>query len=75
MAPFRRDFLTFLTQLGIFLAVNGSYSLKRAIIQRAEEQANKAPLKMLFPTVIIFIATLLVTVGPGMIQMLAFFEG
>ncbi len=44
-------------------------------MQRAEEQANKAPLKMLFPTVIIFIATLLVTVGPGMIQMLAFFEG
>ncbi len=43
-------------------------------LQRAEEQANKAPLKMLFPTVIIFIATLLVTVGPGMIELRAYFQ-
>jgi tight adherence protein C len=40
---------------------------------RAEEQAGKAPLKMLFPTLIIFIATMIVTLGPGLIQMFAFF--
>jgi tight adherence protein C len=40
---------------------------------RAEEQAGKAPLKMLFPTLIIFIATMIVTIGPGMLQMFAFF--
>jgi tight adherence protein C len=42
---------------------------------RAEEQAGKAPLKMLFPTLIIFAATLIVTLGPGLMQMFAFFEG
>jgi pilus assembly protein TadC len=40
---------------------------------RAEEQAGKAPLKMLFPTLIIFAATLIVTLGPGLMQMFAFF--
>ena len=40
---------------------------------RAEEQAGKAPLKMLFPTLIIFVATLIVTLGPGLMQMFAFF--
>jgi tight adherence protein C len=40
---------------------------------RAEEQAAKAPLKMMFPTLIIFIATLIVTLGPGLLQMFAFF--
>jgi tight adherence protein C len=40
---------------------------------RAEEQAGKAPLKMLFPTLIIFIATMIVTIGPGLLQMFAFF--
>jgi len=40
---------------------------------RAEEQAGKAPLKMLFPTLIIFIATMIVMIGPGMLQMFAFF--
>jgi len=41
---------------------------------RAEEQAGKAPLKMMFPTLIIFIATLIVTIGPGLMQMFAFFS-
>ena len=41
--------------------------------QRAEEVAGKAPLKMLFPTVLIFLATLIVTVGPGVLQFLTFF--
>jgi tight adherence protein C len=40
---------------------------------RAEEQAGKAPLKMLFPTLIIFMATLIVTLGPGLMQMFDFF--
>jgi tight adherence protein C len=44
-------------------------------LQRAEELAAKAPLKMLFPMVIIFVATLLVTIGPGMLQIFQFFAG
>src|SRR5262245_1265660 len=48
-------------------------SLRVARLLRAEEQAAKAPLKMMFPTLIIFIATLIVTIGPGMMQMFAFF--
>ena len=43
-------------------------------MQRAEEQAGKAPLKMLFPTLIIFIATLIVTLGPGLLQLFGFFS-
>lgn len=43
-------------------------------LQRAEEMAAKAPLKMLFPTVLIFVATLLVTIGPGMLQLTQFFR-
>jgi tight adherence protein C len=43
-------------------------------LQRAEEMAAKAPLKMLFPTVLIFAATLIVTIGPGIVQMIAFFR-
>ena len=42
-------------------------------LQRAEELAAIAPLKMLFPTVIIFVATLIVTIGPGMLQLFQFF--
>jgi tight adherence protein C len=49
-------------------------SMRVARMQRAEEQAGKAPLKMMFPTIVIFAATLLVTLGPGMVQLLAFFE-
>jgi tight adherence protein C len=41
---------------------------------RAEEQASKAPLKMMFPTLIIFAATLLVTIGPGLLQLMGFFQ-
>jgi tight adherence protein C len=41
---------------------------------RAEEQAAKAPLKMMFPTLIIFAATLLVTIGPGLLQLMGFFQ-
>ncbi len=43
-------------------------------LQRAEELAAKAPLKMLFPTVLIFAATLIVTIGPGIVQMISFFR-
>jgi tight adherence protein C len=50
-------------------------SLRVQRMQRAEEQAGKAPLKMMFPTLIIFAATLLVTLGPGMMQMMDFFAG
>jgi tight adherence protein C len=48
-------------------------SLRVQRLLRAEEQAGKAPLKMMFPTLIIFIATLIVTIGPGLMQMFAFF--
>ena len=41
---------------------------------RAEEQASKAPLKMMFPTLFIFAATLLVTIGPGLLQLMGFFN-
>ena len=42
-------------------------------LQSAEEQANKAPLKMLFPTVLIFVAMLIIIVGPGFLQMSQYF--
>jgi tight adherence protein C len=42
-------------------------------MQRAEEQAGKAPLKMMFPTLLIFAATLMVTLGPGFLQLTALF--
>jgi len=42
-------------------------------MQRAEEQAGKAPLKMMFPTLLIFAATLLVTLGPGLLRLMEFF--
>jgi tight adherence protein C len=43
-------------------------------LQYAEEQANKAPLKMLFPTVFIFVAMLIIIVGPGFLQMSMYFK-
>lgn len=49
-------------------------SLRVQRMQRAEELAGKAPLKMMFPTLLIFAATLLVTLGPGMIKLVGFFE-
>jgi len=42
-------------------------------MQRAEEVAAKAPLKMLFPMVVIFVATMVVTIGPGILEMSTFF--
>ena len=42
---------------------------------RAEEAAAKAPLKMLFPTVMfIFPAILMVTLGPGLMRMISMFK-
>jgi tight adherence protein C len=43
-------------------------------LQSAEEQANKAPLKMLFPTVFIFVAMIIIVVGPGFLQMAQYFK-
>jgi tight adherence protein C len=43
-------------------------------LQYAEEQANKAPLKMLFPTVFIFVAMIIIVVGPGFLQMAQYFR-
>jgi tight adherence protein C len=43
-------------------------------LQYAEEQANKAPLKMLFPTVLIFVAMIIIVVGPGFLQMTLYFK-
>ncbi len=48
-------------------------SLRVQRTQRAEEMAGKAPLKMMFPTLLIFAATLLVTLGPGFLQLNALF--
>ena len=42
-------------------------------MQAAEELAAKAPVKMLFPTLLIFAATLIVVLGPGFIQLMALF--
>jgi tight adherence protein C len=44
-------------------------------LQRAEEAAQKAPVKMLFPAALfIFPATLIVTIGPGLITLFGFFK-
>jgi tight adherence protein C len=40
-------------------------SMRCRRMERAEELAAKAPLKMLFPTTLIFASTLLVTIGPA----------
>jgi len=49
-------------------------SMRLRRLQRAEEQANKAPLKMLFPTVFIFVAMLIVVVGPGFLKLGQYFS-
>ena len=43
-------------------------------MQRAEEMAGKAPLKMIFPTVLIFLATMIVILTPALIQFSTMFE-
>jgi tight adherence protein C len=43
-------------------------------MQRAEEQAGKAPLKMIFPTVLIFAATIIVLLTPAMMRFNGVFE-
>lgn len=43
-------------------------------LQRAEELAGKAPLKMMFPMVLIFVATMIVSIGPGLTQIFSFFS-
>jgi tight adherence protein C len=50
-------------------------ALRSRRMQRAEELANKAPLKMLFPTVLIFMASLIVTMGPAMGQIMDVLRG
>ena len=49
-------------------------SMRLRRLQRAEEQANKAPLKMLFPTVFIFVAMLIIVVGPGFLKLAQYFS-
>ena len=44
-------------------------------IQAAEEQANKAPLRMVFPTAFIFVAMIIIVVGPGFLQLAQYFAG
>jgi tight adherence protein C len=61
------------TSLGDTLRVHADYMRVRRL-QRAEEQAAIAPLKMLFPTVIIFAATLMVVLGPAILQFVRFFS-
>jgi tight adherence protein C len=50
-------------------------SMRVKRLQRAEEAAQKAPVKMLFPAALfIFPATLMVTVGPGLMALFEFFK-
>ncbi len=49
-------------------------SMRSRRMERAEELAAKAPMKMLFPMTLIFTATLLVTMGPAMSTVLEFFQ-
>jgi tight adherence protein C len=43
-------------------------------MQRAEERAGKAPLKMIFPTLLIFMAVLLVLLAPAILQFMDLFS-
>jgi len=50
-------------------------SMRVKRLQRAEEAAQKAPVRMLFPAALfIFPATLMVTVGPGLMALFSFFK-
>jgi tight adherence protein C len=49
-------------------------SMRTRRMQRAEEAAQRAPVKMLFPAALfIFPATLIVTIGPGLMTLFDFF--
>ncbi len=49
-------------------------SMRVRRMQRAEEAAGKAPLKMIFPTVVIFLATMIVLLTPAVIRFNGIFE-
>jgi len=50
-------------------------SMRSKRMQRAEEAAQRAPVKMLFPAALfIFPATLMVTLGPGLLSLFDFFK-
>ncbi len=49
-------------------------SMRSQRMQRAEEIASKAPLKMIFPMVLIFGATMMVAIGPGLLGLFEFFQ-
>jgi len=49
-------------------------SMRSRRMERAEELAAKAPLKMIFPMTLIFASTLLVSMGPAMTEILGFLE-
>jgi tight adherence protein C len=61
------------TGLADTLRVHADAMRKRRLL-RAEEMANKAPLKMLLPTVLIFVAMMIVILGPGFLQMAQYFS-
>jgi len=46
-------------------------SMRTRRMQRAEELAAKAPLKMLFPTTLIFASTLIVSMGPAILEIVS----
>jgi tight adherence protein C len=49
-------------------------SMRVRRMQRAEERAEKAPLKMIFPTLLIFLAVLLIILAPAVVQFIGLFE-
>ena len=67
------------TDIGISLARVlrvQAHDLRNKRQMAAEEKAMKAPIKMLFPTVIfIFPAMFIVIIGPAMLQLLKLFKG
>lgn len=49
-------------------------SMRVRRMQRAEEHAEKAPLKMIFPTLLIFLAVLLIVLAPAVVQFTNLFD-